>query len=384
MARPKAAKGAGTDWREAARGFSISDATPVPIHHQVCLALAQLLERGVWNPGDQIPGERDLAAQFGISPLTANKSITALVRQGRLERQRGRGTFVAHPARTTELRLAIVLHCSLAVATKGYYYEGLMRGIRATLAPLGFEHSISFIDEWHPEVLAGMPRERLSGILVMAPSAARWNDIENLWRFGIPTVALGASWPGANVPTVDSDNVSGMRALMQYLFDLGHTRIGSVFSTGNYSNHRDRHETYLQFLKQHGLPLREDWLIAWRAFEREPDEDVEKRLRRFLNAPDRPTAVVTVDYDVAATLLRLAREEGLQIPGDLSIAGFDDPFSAACLNPPLTTVAQPLEEMGVVATEKLVALCQGVKEAAKPETLPTQLVVRASCAPPKR
>ena len=70
---------------------------PVPLHHQVYLDLAAALDAGEWNPGDQLPTERDLAERYGCSLITVRRALGELVREQRLERTRGRGTFVLHP-----------------------------------------------------------------------------------------------------------------------------------------------------------------------------------------------------------------------------------------------------------------------------------------------
>ena len=70
---------------------------PVPLHHQVYLDLASSLDMGRWQAGEQLPTERDLAQHYGCSLITIRRALDELVREGRIERTRGRGTFVLHP-----------------------------------------------------------------------------------------------------------------------------------------------------------------------------------------------------------------------------------------------------------------------------------------------
>ena len=107
-----------------------------------------------------------------------------------------------------------------------------------------------------------------------------------------------------------------------------------------------------------------------------------EKIRQILRSSARPTAFFCGGYYLALEVMRIAREEGLDIPEDLSVVGFDDPVSAALLSPPLTTVRQPLDEMGRVATEMLL---EWLKNTAPPRhgvVLPAQLMVRQSTTSP--
>jgi LacI family transcriptional regulator len=108
--------------------------------------------------------------------------------------------------------------------------------------------------------------------------------------------------------------------------------------------------------------------------------------RKLLSLPDRPTAIFAAN-DVSATgVYQAARELGLQIPGDLSVIGFDNLREAVHLNPPLTTIDQSLEKMGTIATEMIVKLVKGESlpinsaEEGNLYKIPTRLVIRDSCA----
>jgi LacI family transcriptional regulator len=109
--------------------------------------------------------------------------------------------------------------------------------------------------------------------------------------------------------------------------------------------------------------------------------------RRLLSLADRPTAIFAANDMSAMGVYQAARELGLQIPGDLSVIGFDNLHEAAHLNPPLTTIDQSLEKMGIIAMEMLVELVKGKSLPINPaqegnlHKIPTQLVIRDSCAP---
>jgi DNA-binding LacI/PurR family transcriptional regulator len=113
-------------------------------------------------------------------------------------------------------------------------------------------------------------------------------------------------------------------------------------------------------------------------------EDARAAALRLLGHPQRPTAIVTGNDLQALGVYQAARELGLRIPADLSVVGFDDLPIAALVDPPLTTVHQPLTEMAVAATELALALGRGEKTPQVSVELATTLTVRDSTAAPAR
>ena len=369
-----------TNWNEIEASAVAIDSS-APIHKQVTQRLQQMLGKGVWQTGDQIPGERELAEYFGISVLTLNKAVSALVQQGLLERQRGRGTFVSLPKRVETRCLAVVMHSSLkdVMTPSDYYTESLVHGIQAALAPHGFDYSLSFLGEWHPNVLAAMPRTKLSGVLMMAPPSNRWNDIERLWELGLPVVVLGASWPDSKVPTVGSDNRGGTHEALRHLLQLGHRKIGFIYPSLLWSDHRNRLNAYHDFMSSHNLPVNPEWVVESQLDDAENDVAV---LKKLLESPNRPTAIFAGNYYSGALLLHLCQQMGISVPDDLSVVAFDDPFSASLLTPPLSTVTQPLREMGAAAMKHLLTLVEGQPFNHPLTTFPSRLMLRQSTTVP--
>lgn len=109
-----------------------------------------------------------------------------------------------------------------------------------------------------------------------------------------------------------------------------------------------------------------------------------ERLREVLKQPDHPTAILACGFYLALDVMALVREMGFSIPSDISLIGFDDPRSASLLDPPLTTVRQPLKEMGRRAYECITQLVTGERLARQVEMLPTELVIRESTAPARK
>jgi DNA-binding LacI/PurR family transcriptional regulator len=221
----------------------------------------------------------------------------------------------------------------------------------------------------------------LDGLLVLDMLEQNVEKVNQLYRAGLKMVVLGASWEGLEVPFADSDNVAGTRAALEHLIGLGHRRVGGVFALPHTCNTQDRLRTFRETLRERCIPI-DDSLVLMEEEATLISQTGREKIRQILRSSERPSAFFCGGYYLALEVMRIAREEGLRIPEDLSVVGFDDPVSAALLSPPLTTVRQPLDEMGRLATEMLL---EWLKNTAPPRhrvVLPTRLMVRQSTTSP--
>ena len=211
----------------------------------------------------------------------------------------------------------------------------------------------------------------------------------------LPTVLVDQP-EGAGAPLVGIDDRGAARAAAEHLVSLGHRRIGVVSfelarepvgglvgiarqSAATFLASGQRLRGYADAVGPVGIPW--ESVPVYECAENVLEEG--KVAARTLLAPgDGPTAILATSDLLAFGVMETAAEMGLAVPGDLSVVGFDDVPEAARSNPPLTTVHQPHIEKGLKAGRLLVARLRG-EEPARPETLPTHLVVRGSTAPPK-
>ncbi|MCK1364302.1 LacI family DNA-binding transcriptional regulator [Bradyrhizobium sp. 62] len=175
-------------------------------------------------------------------------------------------------------------------------------------------------------------------------------------------------------PCVGFDNVEAARRLTEYLLDLGHVDIGVIAGR---MLHNDRAANRVagvrQALEARGLKLPAEWMIE------RPYRILEGRLamRSLLARATRPTAVICGNDQLAFGALIEAKESGLSVPEDISVTGFNDLDFAAYLDPPLTTISVPADNIGVTAGEYLVNRSNG-KAVLRVNEIQTRLVVRSS------
>ncbi len=218
--------------------------------------------------------------------------------------------------------------------------------------------------------------QHVDGVIVSGP---RTDDpsLRALLRDGLPVVIQG-HMPGADVPSVDVDNVAGAHRAVSHLLALGHRRIACITNAPPaYTAAQERLEGYRRAMAEAGVPV-SDQMVAYGAF----DAPSGHAAMAGLIARGLPFDAAFVASDVVALgAIGALREAGRQVPSDVSIVGFDDIPLAGYFYPPLTTVRLPAYELGRAAGEALLERIAGPASSAR-KLLPTELIVRASTAPP--
>lgn len=204
-------------------------------------------------------------------------------------------------------------------------------------------------------------------------------ELRQLQRLGSPFVVIDPSMPlDDDMPVVAAANWAGGRKATEYLISLGHTRIGVITGHRTWCSSVDRLAGYHSALLAAGLPIVHDYV-------REGDFWVESGRRaahEILALPSRPTAIFAMSDAMAVGVLHAARERNIHVPAELSVLGFDDVEMASIVTPALTTISQPLQEMGRLAVTVLYRQINGQPLDANRVELSTKLSVRASTAPP--
>ena len=191
----------------------------------------------------------------------------------------------------------------------------------------------------------------------------------------MPHIFLPRRLPHDEAPYVSVDHVQGARLLTEHLIALGHRRIAFERLPEVFETDYDRHRGYAEALRAAGIAYDPALVIAAASGA----EDYETRTFNTLMAlPQPPTAILFFTDPVAIKVLSLAKARGFRIPDDLSITGFDGILSSGVTEPALTTVRQPLPEMGRLAVESLLHLIADETVEPQQHSLPVELIVRGS------
>ncbi len=271
----------------------------------------------------------------------------------------------------------------LLVQDLGSSYTGeIIRGIDAELGAAGYDlmlyttHRRKAKESAYVDAIARGMADGLLLILPRSPAAY----LESLRRQHFPYVLIDHQGIGDYARSVGATNWQGAYDATRYLIGLGHRRIGFITGALDLGCAVDRLSGYQAALSDHNLPS-DPALITTGDFHRPQGFAGAQAL---LDLPDRPTAILASNDEMAFGAMEAARVNGLRIPDDISVVGFDDIPQASVVHPPLTTVRQPLHEMGRAATQMLLQLIADPQLQVGRVALPTELVERQSCCPPAR
>src|SRR3954470_22217919 len=245
--------------------------------------------------------------------------------------------------------------------------------LRVVLSPTGHEH------DREVSLLERLMHGVTDGALIVMPEESSL-ELELLVDGGYRFVVVDPIMPLAErIPSVSAAHASGADQAMRHLLGLGHRRIAQITGPRGWLATEDRRRGYRAALASAGI-LPDPALEVESIPEIDPGRDAAAVL---LALPDPPTAVLAFNDDVAIGAIQAARARGLRVPEDLSVVGFDDVEHAVIVTPTLTTVRQPLAEMGRTAVSLLSRLLDGNSLETLHVELATRLVVRESTAPPK-
>jgi DNA-binding LacI/PurR family transcriptional regulator len=232
--------------------------------------------------------------------------------------------------------------------------------------------------EREAKVVQTFEERRVDGIIVM-DSRVGSLYAEHLVKMNIPIVLINKFRVGEFMYSVAIDNVTASRDATAHLIQLGHTRIAYLGDRDGFQYDTDRFGGYRQALEHADIPF-QPHLVAHGDGKPEGGELATEQL---LALPEMPTAIFCFNDMSALGALRTLRSYRLRVPEDVSLVGFDDLFFAPYLSPALTTVRQPKEHMGKLATEIVLKLLSGTSCEYNVK-VQGELVVRESTAPPRK
>jgi LacI family transcriptional regulator len=270
----------------------------------------------------------------------------------------------------------------LLVHDLGTSYIGeIIRGIEAELSAVSYDLMLYTTHRRKTKeatYVATLARGMADGLLLVLPRNPE-AYLESLRQRGFPYVLIDHQGIDDTGPAVGATNWQGAYDATCHLIELGHRQIGFVTGTPDMGCARDRLAGFKAALADHQLPL-DPQLVQEGDFLQPKGYTCAMAL---LSLPQPPTAIFASNDVSAFGVMEAVRDTGRRIPDDISIVGFDDIPQAAQVNPPLTTIRQPLELMGHTAARMLLENMEKPERPAERVELPTQLVVRSSTRPPR-
>jgi LacI family transcriptional regulator len=325
---------------------------------------------------------RDVAAQAGVSVATVSKvingrygvSAATLARvQAVIEEMGYEASLVAQSLRNHRTNVIGIL-----VADLEPFSTELLKGAARAIRNTGFELVVYSAGGrtsdhlgWERRYLSRLSGTLIDGAVLVTPTVV---DV----RYGAPIVAVDPHTGPTDLPTIDSDNLHGARLATQHLIELGHRRIAMLTGRPDLQSAQLREEGYRQALAAAGVAIDES-IIREGGYD--PVVSAEAA-RHLLAAASPPTAIFAANDVSAIATIEVAGRLGLRVPDDLSVVGFDNIPDSGLSTPPLTTVEQPIHDMGRLAVDLLIRLIRAEPVDQTHITLATNLVVRSSTQKP--
>jgi LacI family transcriptional regulator len=325
---------------------------------------------------------RDIASLAGVSIATVSRvlndrpdvapetraAVLRVVREHGFSTNRGARGLSGGRTGLIGVTLPIVEAAYFAVILSGAAEALYEQDMRMVLCPTRHQH------EREVTLLGRLMHGTTDGAVLTLPEESN-EELKALQRLGYPFVVVDPRVAlDEGIPAVSAAHASGARAATEHLLELGHRRIAAITGPPTWFASTERLNGYRSALAAAGV-LPDPELVHYSDFQEEAGEAAAGRL---LDLPEPPTAIFGFNDNLAVGVMRAARARGLRIPDDLSVVGFDDLEQAAIVTPALTTVRQPLAEMGRMAISLLTRIVEGQRLEALQVELATRLIVRES------
>lgn len=288
---------------------------------------------------------RALNNEAGISPITRDRVLAVAQRRGYKGGNGRRMTTSVAFAYTGEQKLS---HPFESAVLQGVAQAADESEFNITLLNLSREKGRG---ESHAQFLKRMG---VGGVILRVVAESR--DIcQSIASDGFPHVVISERFEGSDVNYVDCDSKQNSIKAIKYLLSLGHKRIAFAAHNIPDRDHTDRFEGYREALEREGIPFRRELAFSHPS----SISGGATVVKMAVSMAERPTAIYFADWMLAAGGLKAAHELGLQVPGDLSIIGFDDAFMRHAIHPTMTAVCQNAVQLGNEAGKRLAKLMSG-------------------------
>ena len=298
---------------------------------------------------------KDVAEKAGVSRTTVsfvlNNTPGKIISEATRQRVLHAAEELRYTPNETARHLAMTMHHSIGLfichthsVFSDAYVIGLIEGMSKILNKHRFRLILQPLKLSQSNYLFLAREEDVDGIILLN-THDKDEGLARVVRAGFPLVVIG-TLSDKSILQVDIRNREAAAEVARHLIDLGHQRIGMIIHTSTiYYAARERYRGFQDALKEAGLEEREEWLKVGDFTE----ESGYRAMAEMLSAPETPTAVFAGNDMIAYGAVKAIKDAGLNIPADISVAGFDDDFLSRYLNPPLTTMSLPAASLGAEA-----------------------------------
>lgn len=359
----------------------------VPKYQKIQQDIIEKIYQEIYKPSSKLPSENQMAELYQTSVPTVRKALQELVEQKMIYRVKGSGTYVSsletlrEPQEEVFGKAASVQTVCFLVFTdiSDSSIMKMIRGAQTYLYTRGYSMSIlcrSAGTKMEQNLIWSCYNSGVAGIIYFAEAPeASAESFRMLREYGIPAVLLDRGPKDSPCTLVAAYNLDGGYQMAQHLLRLGHEKIAFAAQRMELEAEKERFRGYQMALREAGVAEEPEFFAEWGKSEEEKQRLTELALKRKI------TAIQCVNDKVAAEVISRLQKEGVRIPEEISVGGFDNWDETCYVTPRITTIIQPFEEMGRTAAEKLVAILKGNKNHSQ-TFLPVKLEIKDSTCPP--
>ena len=343
--------------------------------------LKQAIMSGSIKPGEKLPSENELSDRYHISRHTVRKALSILINEGYIEAEHGRGTFCSQ-------RMGHMKNSrNVAVVTtyiSDYIFPRLIQGMDKVLTENGYSIILKNTANSRTKeerVLEDILTKDIEGLIIEPSKSQIYCKHTNLYamldQYEIPYVFIqGIYSQMIDKPHILMDDCKGGYMVTKHLIDAGHRKILGIFKADDFQG-KERHKGYVKALQEAGIAYDPDMVVWFHTEDRKTKPAMMMEL--FLEQKVEMDAVVCYNDQIAIEVIRCLQRNGLRVPEDISVTGYDNSVIAEG-TVGLTTITHPQEKLGEMAAELLLEKIRKVPEEKSriPRLIQPELIVRGS------
>ena len=360
----------------------------VHLYLQVADSIRERIASGEYPVGSILPIESELCEAYGVSRYPLRQAMAILVKEGYLQRSRGKGTYVTHPktqeqeVQTENTAARPQLLALILPALADDFAMDMLKGFERAAAGQGYAtiFAVSGKPEAEIDCIERAVRCGAAGIIVFPDNETLINEelLNELLREGIYVSILDRN-PGLDhLDYIGSDNNGGGYLAARHMKLNGYTRAVFVSDMPYLSSVQERLSGFRRGLRQYDVDLLNDTLQE--DTSKEPDYSLEKFKTNLPALLEHlPFAVFGENYFTAYRAIKLLQEQGIAVGDEVGVIGFDNLPQSKYINPPMTTIVQNGELIGETAASLAIQKIESGSKQSIRHILPTQLIARKSC-----
>ncbi|MBB1079907.1 GntR family transcriptional regulator [Limosilactobacillus sp. STM2_1] len=319
---------------------------------------------GKYQINEKLPTESALMKRFNVSRYTIRRAVGDLENEHYIYRIQGGGMFVQDWQRDWAKNEKNKIIGVISTHIADYIFPQIISGIDSVVTEQGYSMIVGNTLNKHDrerQTILNMLDLQIAGLIIEPTESAMPNPNLDLYRqiqkYKIPTILFHSAYPGFNFPTLLTKDREAEKNLIKYLFDLGHTNILGVFQVNDQQG-VDRMGGMIQAYQEYGIPTTKSNVIMYQSGD--AYDDIIKKIDVMLTSDKNITAIACYNDQLATRIISHLQGQGINVPQDISVVGFDNFEMAQIFPPSLTTANHPKRKLGEDAGKMILDMINGL------------------------